>query len=188
MPHLYGERIKLREFRKEDLPWIRLWVNNPEIVNHLSDIFLYPHTQQSTEDFLDSMLEGKPDGRGFVICEHGSEQYIGSISLDAIDWKNRVGTIGIVIGFPEYLGHGIGTEALKLLVAFAFRELNLNRLELQVYDFNVRAIRSYRKCGFQEEGRLRQRLYKNGRYIDVVQMGLLRSEWETSDEQTTTAE
>ncbi|MFC5528279.1 GNAT family N-acetyltransferase [Cohnella yongneupensis] len=177
MPHLYGDTIKLREYRREDLPWIRMWVNNPEIVSYLSDIFLYPHTQQSTEEFLESMLEGKPDGRGFVICEPGSEQYIGNVNLDSIDWKNRVGSIGIVIGSPEYLGLGIGTEAMKLLVRFAFLELNLNRLELQVYDFNERAYRSYIKCGFVEEGRLRQRLYKNGRYADVIQMGLLRSEW-----------
>lgn len=187
MPHIYGERIKLREFRKEDLPWIRLWVNNPEIVSNLSDIFLYPHSQQSTEDFLDSMLEGKPDVRGFVICELDSEQYIGSVNLDAIDWKNRVGTIGIVIGSPEYLGLGIGTEALKLLIAFSFRELNLNRLELQVYDFNERAVRSYLNCGFKEEGRLRQRCYKNGRYIDVIQMGLLRSDWATDGNDGSTA-
>lgn len=181
MPHLYGDRIMLREYRREDLPWIRLWVNNPDIVGNLSDIFLYPHTQESTEAFVDRMLEGDPNSRGFVICEQGSEQYIGNVNLDSIDWKNRVGTIGIVIGSPEHLGLGIGTEAMKLLIDFSFRELNLNRLQLEVYDFNERAYRSYVKCGFVEEGRLRQRLYRNGKYIDVIQMGLLRAEWEAAE-------
>lgn len=178
MPHLYGRTIKLREYRPEDVPWIRLWVNDPAITNHLSDIFLYPHTQRSTEQFVESMLENKEDGQGFVICDLVTEQYIGNVNLDAIDWKNRVGSVGIVIGSAEYQGLGIGTEAMRLLADFSFRELNLNRLELEVYDFNERAIRCYEKCGFVVEGRQRERYYKNGRYVDVVQMGLLKADWE----------
>jgi RimJ/RimL family protein N-acetyltransferase len=107
-----------------------------------------------------------------------TEAYIGQVNLDSIDWKNRVGRIGIVIGSIEHMGYGYGTEAMKLLIAFAFHEMNLNRLELEVYDFNERAYRCYLSCGFKEEGRLRERQYKNGRYSDVIQMGILRSEWE----------
>ncbi|WP_338131255.1 GNAT family N-acetyltransferase [Cohnella rhizosphaerae] len=123
------------------------------------------------------MMEQRPDTRGFVIAEVDTELYIGQIGLDAIDWKNRCGRIGIVIGKLERCGQGLGTEAMRLLCEYAFKELNLNRLELEVYDFNERAYRSYLKCGFVEEGRLRQKLYRNGRYADVIQMGLLRSEW-----------
>ncbi|MFC4597849.1 GNAT family N-acetyltransferase [Cohnella hongkongensis] len=177
MPRLLGTSIMLREYRREDLPWIRQWVNDPDIVVHLSDIFLYPHAEQSTESYVESMLEGRSDSKGFVIADLATEAYIGQISLDAIDWKNRVGKIGIVIGSQEHMGRGFGTEAMKLLVDFAFREMNLNRLELEVYDFNERAIRSYLSCGFVQEGRLRERQYKKGRYWDVIQMGLLKSDW-----------
>lgn len=183
MPHLHGNRIILREYRREDLPWIRQWVNDSEIVCTLSDIFLYPHPVESTEAFLEAMLEGQSDSRGFVIADPKSEAYIGQINLDAIDWKNRVGRVGIVIGTVEHMGYGYGTEAMKLLVNFAFRELNLNRLELEVYDFNERACRSYLACGFKQEGRLRERQYKNGRYVDVIQMGLLRSDWNGLDDE-----
>lgn len=177
MPRLLGNRIMLREYRKEDLPWIRQWVNNPEIVQYLSDIFLYPHSMESTEAYLESMLEGSSDSRGFIIADLKGEAYIGQLNLDAIDWKNRVGRIGIVIGSVDHMGYGYGTEAMKLLLHFAFTEMNLNRLELEVYDFNERAHRCYLSCGFKEEGRLRERIYKNGRYLDVIQMGILRSEW-----------
>ncbi|WP_373232189.1 GNAT family N-acetyltransferase [Cohnella sp.] len=177
MPRLLGSRIMLREYRRDDLPWIRQWVNNPEIVGYLSDIFLYPHTMESTEAFIDANLEGSSDSRGFVIADLAAEAYIGQVNLDSIDWKNRVGRIGIVIGSLDHMGYGYGTEAMKLLVAFAFREMNLNRLELEVYDFNERAYRCYISCGFKEEGRLREKQYKNGRYWDVIQMGILRSEW-----------
>ncbi|RKP56829.1 N-acetyltransferase [Cohnella endophytica] len=182
MPRLSGQRIMLREYRNDDLPWIRRWVNDPEIVCHLSDIFLYPHPEQSTEAFLDAMLEGSSDSRGFVIADPETEAYIGQVNLDTIDWKNRVGTVGIVIGSLDQMGMGYGTEAMKLLIRFAFREMNLNRLELQVYDFNERAIRSYLSCGFIEEGRLRERQYKNGKYSDIVQMGILKSDWKAAGE------
>ncbi|MCD9021873.1 GNAT family N-acetyltransferase [Cohnella silvisoli] len=178
MPRVHGKRIMLREYRRDDLPWMRQWVNDPEIVYYLSDIFLYPHPLESTEAYLDSILEGSQDSRGFVIADLSDEAYIGQVNLDSIDWKNRVGRIGIVIASTEYFGLGYGTEAMKLLIKFAFLEMNLNRLELEVYDFNERAIRSYLSCGFQQEGRLRERQYKNGRYVDVIQMGLLRSDWE----------
>lgn len=180
MPRLVGQRVMLREYRTDDLPWIRQWVNDPEIVRQLSDIFLYPHPEQSTEAFLDAMLDGSSDSKGFVIADPASEAYIGQVNLDSIDWKNRVGTVGIVIGSTEQMGLGYGTEAMKLLVRFAFQEMNLNRLELQVYDFNERAIRSYSNCGFVEEGRLRERQYKNGKYLDVVQMGILKSDWKAA--------
>ncbi|WP_123040581.1 GNAT family N-acetyltransferase [Cohnella candidum] len=177
MPRLYGSKIMLREYRIDDLEPMRRWVNDADIVCHLSDIFLYPHPLQASEQFLEEMLEGTSDSRGFVIADPETEAYIGQVNLDRIDWKNRVGSIGIVIGSPENLGKGYGTEALQMLVRFAFLELNLNRLELEVYDFNERACRSYRSCGFREEGRLREKQFKNGRYVDVIVMGLLRSEW-----------
>ncbi|QMV44686.1 GNAT family N-acetyltransferase [Cohnella cholangitidis] len=180
MPRLQGNLVMLREYRRDDLPWMRQWVNDPDIVHHLSDIFLYPHALESTEAYLESMLDGRSDSRGFVIADPSTEAYIGQVNLDSIDWKNRVGKIGIVIGSTENLGRGYGTEAMKLLIDFAFLEMNLNRLELEVYDFNERAVRSYLKCGFTEEGRLRERLYKQGRYLDVIQMGILKSDWKAS--------
>jgi RimJ/RimL family protein N-acetyltransferase len=182
MPRLHGESIMLREYRKEDLHWMRQWVNDPAIVSSLSDLFLYPHSYETTETYLNAMLAGESESRGFVIANLGNEGYIGQANIDAIDWKNRVGSIGIVIGSTEHWGFGYGTEAMKLLVDFAFRDMNLNRLELEVYDFNERAIRSYLKCGFREEGRLRERQFKKGRYVDVIVMGLLRSEWEAGRE------
>lgn len=177
MPHIIGTRVRLREYRHEDLVPIREWVNNAEITSYLSDIFLYPHGLESTEGFLAEMMDQRPDCRSFVIAEADTELYIGQIGLDVIDWKNRFARIGVVIGRTELCGLGLGSEAMRLLCGYAFKELNLHRLELEVYDFNVRAYRSYVKCGFVEEGRQRQKLYRDGQYHDIVQMGLLRVEW-----------
>lgn len=177
MAILIGDRIILREYRKEDLPCIRAWVNDPEITNFLSNIFLYPHTLNDTENFLNSMLEGNTESKGFIIAHKDTEEYIGQIDLIKIDWVNRVGTMGIVIGSKENLNKGYGTEAIKLLQEFAFNRLNLHKLDLEVREFNKRAIRCYEKCGFRIEGRLRQNFYIDGKYYDTLIMGILKEEW-----------
>lgn len=179
MGKLTGKRIILRDYRREDLDYIRKWVNDYDITKYLSNIFLYPHSIVDSEKFLNAMLEGRPNSKGFVIAHKDSEEYIGQIDLLKIDWPNRVASIGIVIGTKENLGKGYGTEAIKVLQDFAFNRLNLHKLELEVRAFNKRAIACYKKCGFVEEGRLRENFYIDGKYTDTIRMGVLKREWET---------
>lgn len=176
MYRLEGERIILREYRREDLSYMRKWVNDFEITRTLSNVFLYPHTMADTENFIDSMIEGKM--KGFVIAHKDTEEYIGQLDLIKIDWSNRVGTIGIVIGTKKNLSKGYGTEAIKLLQEFAFNKLNLNKLELDVREFNKRGIRCYEKSGFKVEGIIRENYYENGEYSNTVKMGILKREWD----------
>lgn len=178
MPHLIGERIRLREYRREDLLSMREWVNDPAITRHLSDTFLYPQTIQDTEAFIEGAMEGGDAHRGFIIAHCDTEDYIGQIDLFKLDWKNRTAELGIVIGNRVNQSKGYGTEAVRLLSRFAFHGMNLNRLQLEVYEDNLSAIRCYEKCGFTEEGRLRQRYYRNGHYCDLVIMAVLRDEYE----------
>lgn len=173
---LEGERIILREYRKEDYSYMRKWVNDFEITKNLSNVFLYPHSEDNTENFLNIMLDGKM--KGFVIAHKDTEAYIGQLDLINIDWVNRVGTIGIVIGTKENLSMGYGTEAIRLLEEYSFNKLNLNKLELDVRSFNERAIQCYMKCGFIIEGRIRENFYENGEYTDTIRMGILKREWE----------
>ncbi len=184
MPRLFGDRIMLREYQKDDLPYMRMWVNNPDVVVNLSDIFLYPHSVKETEQFLQSMLEGSSEMKGFVIADKATEEYIGQIDLVKTDWKNRLVTMGIVIGNPGLQGKGYGAEAIMLLQDFVFNRMNMNKLELNVHDFNQKAYRCYVKCGFVEEGRIRQRYFVNGRYTDTIVMGILKAEYEKRQQQS----
>ncbi|GGA33521.1 GNAT family N-acetyltransferase [Paenibacillus physcomitrellae] len=178
MPRILGDSIILREYQSSDLPYIRNWVNDPEIVDNLSDIFLYPHTEQATEQFLNAMLDNNNvHQRGFVIAHKETEEYIGQIDLFKLDWKNRSAGLGIVLGNREHLGKGYGSQAIKLLQEFAFNRMNLHRLQLEVFDFNQRAYHCYLKCGFKEEGRLREKHFIQGRYADMIVMGILKSEY-----------
>ena len=159
MPRLFGDRIMLREYKLEDLPHIRKWVNDPEVVDNLSDIFLAPSTLDSTEEFVNSVLKGtRQNTYCFVIADKVTENYIGQVDLINVDWKNRVAELGIVIGEGMNRGKGIGTEALQVLQEFAFDRLNLNRLQLKVHSYNTRAYRCYQKSGFKRGRKAKTRL------------------------------
>jgi RimJ/RimL family protein N-acetyltransferase len=177
MPRVEGERVVLREFRQEDVPVIHGWVNDRAIVHYLAWA-VFPQTQRETERFVEAqMTDADPQNRAFVIALRKSEECIGTIGCHNIDWRSRSAELGVVIGRREYVGKGFGTEATRLLLGFCFDELNLHRVFLRVFDFNQRAIRSYLKCGFREEGRLRQAFFRDGRYHDIVLMGLLEDEF-----------
>jgi RimJ/RimL family protein N-acetyltransferase len=178
MPRLLGERIMLREYREGDFASMRTWCNDSEVVDYLSDVFLYPHTESMTEQYLNTVMEADSEQKGFVIAHKDTEAYIGQVDLFRINWKNRSTEMGIVIGNKHDFSKGYGSEAIRLLQQFVFTRLNLNRLQLEVYDYNERAYRCYVKCGFKEEGRLREAYYFKGRYADTIVMSILKSDYE----------
>lgn len=102
---------------------------------------------------------------------------LGHIGLYKIDQRSRTAELGIMIGDRSAWGHGIGYQASLFALRHAFMQENLNRISLTVIPTNERAIRLYRRLGFIEEGRLRQVLYRDGQYLDLIAMGLLKSEF-----------
>lgn len=170
---LTGDRVELREVREADLPTIY-------------DIFRELDTweqrgpaapgQLTWEGFCDFYL---PTSRGkeveLVIAVE--EVAVGRCCLREEDHFAGHASVGIALAAGAR-GQGYGTEALRLLVDFAFVRRNLRRLHLEVLADNLPAIASYRKVGFVEEGRAREHAYARGVYMDIVRMGLLRSEWQ----------
>jgi len=174
---LKGERVTLRAIEREDIPRFLRWLNDPEVTRYLT--ISMPLSREEEERWFEQQLGDR--NRKVLAIETESGEHIGNISLEDIDWKNRRATLGIVIGEKERWGQGYGTDAIRTLLRFAFEELNLNRVQLDVFDFNERARRCYRRCGFREEGILRQAHYAEGRYHDVVRMAILRSDWESGE-------
>lgn len=177
MSRIIGKRIMLREFQEEDLIPMRRWLLNGEITRNLSDTFLTPHCLNQTRNYLNDILDGKSPGKDFVIARVDTEEYIGQCNLFNIDMKNRAAEIGIVIGDPDLLGKGYGTDALKLLMNFGFNRLNLHRLELRLHEYNGSAYQCYSKLGFTEEGRKREDFFIDGKYMDTIIMGILEEEY-----------
>ncbi len=178
MPHMIGPNVMLREYRQDDFPSIRKWVNDRATTRYLSGIFWYPQTEADTTDFLNRVMHSAPNAAYFVIADVKDQSYIGQLDIFDINWKLRCGELGIVIGSDEKRGKGVGTEALKLLQDYAFGILGLERLELTVYTGNKRAMRCYEKAGFVHEGVRRHAAMVDGRYMDVAMMSVLNAEWQ----------
>ncbi len=173
---LVGRKVTLRGITRDDLPDI--WRFNNDLEVELAgggD----PPKPQAFERLLsefdrDSSMGGR-DPAHFAIEADG--KLIGHCGLSNFNHTSHTCELGIGIGDKEYWGKGYGRDSVSLLVDYAFRYRNFHRVWLWVHADNERAIRSYLSCGFVEEGRLRQHMWSNGRYVDVVYMGILRGEW-----------
>ncbi len=174
---LRGDRVILRAMEREDLPrWHALMNRQIELVSIGMGPW-QPVPQAVIEQSFEKRLDN-PDRSWFVIEIAGT--VVGHTGLKYWSWDRRSGSAEFAIGIfePQYVGRGYGREALKLLLDWAFRVENWRRIWCDTLAINDRAIRSYQACGFVEEGRLRQHDYHEGQYVDVVILGLLRSEWQ----------
>jgi RimJ/RimL family protein N-acetyltransferase len=113
----------------------------------------------------------------FTIRTLADDRIIGGIGLDGIRWTHRDCFVGIGVGEREFWGKGYGTDAMKVILRYAFTELNLQRVTLDVFEYNQRGVRSYEKAGFVYEGRQRGLILREGRRWDVLFMGILREDW-----------
>lgn len=172
---LKGERILLAPLKREYIDKFIEWLNDPELMQYL--VRDKPLTRDMEEEWFDNLKHRENRIIFSILITNENSKLIGNCGIEDINWKDRIDPCGIFIGYKENQGKGYGTEALRLLVNYGFKTLNLNRLELKVYDFNVRAIKCYKKVGFIEEGRKRQGVFKNGQYHDVIIMSILQKEW-----------
>lgn len=177
MSVIYGERIRLRAVEREDVKKFCVWVNDPEVTRHLT-LYL-PLSTMDEENWFDSLSKRDQSEKPLAIEIRDGDGWklIGNCGVFGIDTVSRLGELGIMIGEKDEWNKGYGTETMKLLLRHCFDTLNLNRVYLQVYAENLRGKRAYEKAGFVEEGRLREAIYKRGKYDDVVVMSVLRSEW-----------
>lgn len=113
----------------------------------------------------------------FMIHTLREDKPIGAIGLGGVRWNHGDAFVGIGLGDRDYWGNGFGTDAMLVMLRYAFTELNLHRVSLNVFEYNSRAQRSYEKAGFKVEGRQRQGMMRDGRRWDLIFMGILREEW-----------
>jgi RimJ/RimL family protein N-acetyltransferase len=175
-PFLRGERCSLRPLRREDVDggWAD-WFNDPEVTRHMYR-GVFPNTREEQLAFYESIAAGDQSNLVLAIAAEPGGEHVGTIGLHRIDWVNRSAEYGIVVGEESARGRGIGTEATRLICRHGFERLNLHRIWLGVLASHESAIRMYQGLGFQEEGRLREELLRDGRREDKLIMGLLAGE------------
>jgi RimJ/RimL family protein N-acetyltransferase len=168
---LTGELVTLRPVEPDDYPRFAAFRNNVE-VQVLADGRAPVPLPVAVVTQRWEQVDGTAS---FAMVENAGGTLIGHCNLHGEHQLNRTAELGIVIGDRGYWGRGYGREAVSLLVDYGFRYRNLRRIYLETKATNERAIRSYRAAGFVEEARRREHIWSDGRYIDIVVMGLLRN-------------
>ena len=176
-----GTLVRLRAPDMGDLERNTRWVNDREVTRYL--VLRYQMSSLAEETWLREQCS-KPGSYSelFFAIETKDGVHIGNTNIFNTSPENRTGEVGIMVGDKSYWSRGYGTDAMRTLLGFGFDEMNLNRIDLLVYGFNDRAQASYKKCGFVEEVRLRDYIFREGAYHDVLRMAVLRDDWYLSRE------
>lgn len=177
---LQSSRIQFVALKAEDAELFSRWSEDAEYLRNLDTDYAMPRSA----DYYREQIQGLSSQNNTIelgIRLMSDQRLIGFISLHSIEWNNRSGRLAIGIGEKDCRHIGLGTEAIQLLMKYAFHELNLHRLGLDVISNNPSAIRSYEKAGFVVEGRIRESVLRDGQILDRIYMGLLRSDWEVND-------
>jgi len=172
-----GKLAYLSYLSKDHLPTYARWFRDYEVQRLLGQTAL-PITDEAEAAWFEHAVNASNEYHHPIhIIEN--DKLIGLCSLLNVDTRSRNAEYGISIGDKDSWNKGYGTDATSIMLRIAFDELNLHRVFLRVYDFNERAIRVYEKLGFVKEGVLRQHVFRDGKYHDVILMGLLRDEWQS---------
>jgi RimJ/RimL family protein N-acetyltransferase len=181
---LQGQRLRLDAVDLErDPPAMIAWSRDSEFLRLLQTNVVRPWTVPDLRKWIEDDIGGdelKDTVYFFVVRRLADGRLLGTVDLGIDAWAHRNAWIGIGLGDRDTWSQGYGSEALRLLLHFAFVELNLHRVTLGVFAYNPRAIRAYEKLGFVLEGRQRERLRRDGQRYDQLIMGLLRSEWQAA--------
>ncbi|HYM38725.1 MAG TPA: GNAT family protein [Thermoplasmata archaeon] len=169
---LRGARVTLRPLASGDLRRCVKWFSDPLVTQFLGRAG--PVSLAEEERWFRDYLR-RSDEQIFAIEIEG--RHVGNLGLHKVDRVHRKADLGIVIGESAYWSRGYGTEALRAALDYGFDRLELNKVSLEVLEDNVRAIRSYAKCGFVREGIHREDVYKDGRFQNVIRMSILAREF-----------
>jgi RimJ/RimL family protein N-acetyltransferase len=167
-----GERIELRAIERQDLSDYVAWLNDPAVLQYFGQYV--PLSLAQEERWYENMLQDTTM-RSFAIEFEG--RHVGGAGFSELDGRNRSAEVGLFIGLPELWDQGLGRDALVAMVRFGFEQMNLHRIYLRVFAENKRAVHLYEAVGFQHEGHWRQAEFRDGRYHDLLWMGMLRDEW-----------
>jgi RimJ/RimL family protein N-acetyltransferase len=173
---LRGERVRLTAVTADDLPSMAVWWADADFLRLYDSSPAFPRAVAQLAMRLVDCVLGKTNFL-FGIRPLDSDKLLGLIELDGIIWPHGTSAVSIAIGEQAERGKGYGREAMGLVLDFAFRELNLYRVFLTVFNYNTAAMSMYEKLGFTHEGTHRQHLQRDGQRFDMLLYGLLGHEW-----------
>lgn len=175
---LVGDRIYLapKGASDEEVEKFTEWMNDFQVTDYIGSSARMM-TLNEEKEWLENFNKNNKN-RNFNIIELNKDKLIGTISLENLNWTDRSATLGIFIGDKDYRNSGYGTEAIKLLLEYGFRYLNLHSIRLDLLNINERAHKCYLKCGFKDTGKSREAIFLNGKYYDKLHMDILENEFD----------
>ncbi|NMM63306.1 GNAT family N-acetyltransferase [Clostridium sp. P21] len=171
--------IKLEKFSCKEIPQLISWVPNKEfLLQWAGPSYTFELLENQLQNDINMMLEEDPKNMMFSAKLIESNETVGHIELLWIDRVNMSARIGrVLVGKEEYRNKGIGLQMINAILNIAFNELNLHRVDLGVFDFNLPAIACYKKAGFITEGNFRECRKINGKYWSLLNMSILEDEY-----------
>lgn len=172
--------IQLEYFTPADFDQLIAWIDTPHLLmNWSGPMFNFPLTHDKLDWYVqDTNLLGESDVFIFKAIDAATGKVVGHISLGSISEKNSSARISRVFIEPEARGQGFARLMLTQALGFGFEQLKLHRIDLGVYDFNKAAIAAYTKAGMHREGCSRDILFYQGEYWSLVEMSMLKHEWQ----------
>ena len=170
-----GRLVDLRAVEPFDIATLARWLNDPEVMVYWGR----PGNTASVNEIEEQERSDAARGtsRKYIMLTKDG-QAIGQIDYYDLDWQNRSAWISIMIGEADYWSGGYGTDAMRALLGYLFRQLSLHRVSLNVHESNTRAIRSYEKTGFVQEAVMRDWAFFEGHWTNGVLMAVLREDFE----------
>lgn len=175
---LKGEKVILRPIRLTDAERFVKWFNDKTVNKFLTYRSL---TLKAEKKYIKDRLIGKVKDSLHLCVDTIDGNHIGATSLDSINKQNRRATFGIVIGDKRYWNSGYGSEAARLIIDYGFKKLKLHRIDLDVYSYNTRAIKVYKRLGFKVEGRKIEYTKLGNKFYDAFMMSILDRDWKKSN-------
>ena len=175
---LMGDRIYLspKDVSDEEIQKFTEWMNDFQVTDYTGKSAQII-TLSGERQFLENMSINR-ENRSFNIIEISNDKLIGTIGLEHFDWIARSAVLGIFIGDEDYRNNAYGAEAIKLLLEYGFKYLNLHSIRLDLIAVNERAHKCYLKCGFKDTGKSREAIFLNGKYYDKLHMDMLENEFD----------
>lgn len=171
--------IELKYFEHTDFKQLINWIDSPSFLLQWSGpAFEYPLDEAQLEKYIENANHENAETLVFKVMDSKTGKTIGHISLGRIDRKNKSARVGkVLVGDHSTRGKGVGQQMIKEILKVAFDDLQLHRVSLGVFDFNVSAIACYEKAGFIKEGLLRDSSKNGEEYWNLWEMSILEDEW-----------
>jgi RimJ/RimL family protein N-acetyltransferase len=183
-PLFNGKLVRLAAPQADDHVAFAQWSQNDDYLRTMDNDPARPVTPEAHAQW-EQGWSGAPNMFFFRLRTLADDKLIGMVVLGGVEWTNQTASLGIAIGDPAYWSKGYGTDAMQLILGYAFRELNLHRVTSSTISYNVRSVKVHEKVGFKREGTQRESIQREGQRYDVIHFGILRHEWQALNQVTT---